>query len=92
MNILVQRTVAKGIQAKEFAKRPEKPLEGVDYFDSKFSPVHVDLIDILGVHGKSTPSLNEIANACRIPGKMGVDGKEVTPLWLEGRLPEIVAL
>ncbi|MEE3122865.1 MAG: 3'-5' exonuclease [SAR324 cluster bacterium] len=91
LKILVQRAVAQGIQAKEFAKRPNKPWEGVDYFDSKFSPVHVDLIEILGGHGKSTPSLHEMANVCGIPGKMGVEGKEVAPLWLEGRLPEIVA-
>ena len=91
LKILVQRAVAQGIQAKEFAKRPNKPWEGVDYFDSKFSPVHVDLIEILGDHDKSTPSLHEMANVCGIPGKMGVEGKEVAPLWLEGRLPEIVA-
>ena len=91
LKILVQRAVAQGIQAKEFAKRPNKPWEGVDYFDSKFSAVHVDLIEILGGHGKSTPSLHEMANVCGIPGKMGVEGKEVAPLWLEGRLPEIVA-
>ena len=24
-------------------------------------------------------------------GKMGINGQEVAPLWLEGRLPEIVA-
>ena len=91
LKILVQRAVAQGIQAKEFAKRPNKPWEGVDYFDSKFSPVHVDLIEILGGRGKSTPSLHEMAHVCRIPGKMGVEGKEVAPLWLEGRLPEILA-
>ena len=72
LKILVQRAVAQGIQAKEFAKRPNKPWEGVDYFDSKFSPVHVYLIEILGGHGKSTPSLHEMANVCGIPGKIGV--------------------
>ena len=91
LKILVQRAVAQGIQAKSFAKRPDKPWEGVDYFDSKFSPVHVDLIEILGGFGKSTPSLHEMANVCGIPGKMSVEGDEVATLWLEGRLPEIVA-
>ena len=32
-----------------------------------------------------------MANVCGIPGKMGINGQEVAPLWLEGRLPEIVA-
>ena len=80
LKILVQRAVAQGIQAKEFAKRPNKPWEGVDFFDIKFSPVHVDLIEILGGHGNSTPSLHEMANVCGIPGKMGDEGKEVAPL------------
>ena len=87
----MQRAVAQGIRAKSFAKRPDKPWEGVDYFDSKFSPVHVDLIEILGGFGKSTPSLHEMANVCGIPGKMSVEGDEVATFWLEGRLPEIVA-
>ena len=26
-----------------------------------------------------------------IPGKLGVDGQDVAPMWLEGRLGEIVA-
>ena len=70
LKILVQRAVAQGIQAKSFAKRPDKPWEGVDYFDSKFSPVHVDLIEILGGFGKSTASLHEMANVCGIPGNL----------------------
>ena len=91
LKILVQRAVAQGIQAKSFAKRPDKPWEGVDYFDSKFSPVHVDLIEILGGFGKSTPSLHEMANVCGIPGKMSVEGDEVATFWLKERLSEIVA-
>ncbi|MYE61310.1 MAG: hypothetical protein F4235_04570 [Candidatus Dadabacteria bacterium] len=42
--------------------------------------------------GKGTPSLHEISVVSGIPGKMeGVDGKQVAPMWLEGRLDEIVA-
>ncbi|MEZ7853014.1 MAG: 3'-5' exonuclease [SAR324 cluster bacterium] len=91
LKILVQRAVAKGIQAEKFAKRPEKPWLGDDYFDSRNSEAHVDLIEILGGYGSSNPSLNETASVCGIPGKMGVSGEEVAPMWLEGRLAEIVA-
>ena len=84
LKILVQRAVAKGIQAEKFAKRPEKPLLGDDYFDSRNSEAHVDLIEILGGYGSSNPSLNETASVCGIPGKMGVSGEEVAPMWLEG--------
>ncbi len=90
LKILIQRAVAKGVRAPKFARRPEKPWEGVDYFDSKNSQYHVDLLEILGGYGKSTPSLHEMANVSGIPGKLGFDGHEVAPSWLEGRLGEIV--
>ncbi|MDP6654728.1 MAG: 3'-5' exonuclease, partial [SAR324 cluster bacterium] len=91
LKILVQRAVAKGVQAAKFAKRPDKPWDGYDYFVSRNNEGHVDLIEILGSYGKSNPSLNETATVCGIPGKMGVSGEEVAPMWLEGRLAEIVA-
>ena len=91
LKVLLQRAVANGIQAAKFAKRPNKPWEGYDYFDARNSEGHVDLIEILGSYGKSNPSLNEMATVCGIPGKMGVSGEEVAPMWLEGRLTEIVA-
>ena len=91
LKILVQRAVAKGVQAAKYAKRPDKPWDGYDYFVSRNNEGHVDLIEILGSYGKSNPSLNETATVCGIPGKMGVSGEEVAPMWLEGRLAKIVA-
>ena len=91
LKILLQRAVARGIQAAKFAKRPNKPWEGYDYFDARNSEAHIDLIEILGGYGKSNPSLNEMATVCGVPGKLGVSGEEVAPMWLEGRLAEIVA-
>ena len=76
LKVLLQRAVANGIQAAKFAKRPNKPWEGYDYFDARNSEGHVDLIEILGSYGKSNPSLNEMATVCGIPGKMGVSGEE----------------
>ena len=90
LRILVQRSIAKGIEAGSYAKRPNKPWEDRDYFSSN-NNWNVDLMRILGGWGKSTPSLHEMAVASGIPGKMGVDGQEVAPLWLEGKLDDIVA-
>lgn len=90
LRILVQRGVAKGLDAGSFASRPEKPWEGVDYF-SDHSDYNIDLMRVLGGYGRSTPSLNEMSVVSGIPGKMGVDGQEVAPMWLDGRLDEIVA-
>ena len=91
LKILVQRATANSVQATKFAKRPNKPWEDYDYFDARNSEGHIDLIQILGGFGKSSPSLNEMATICGIPGKLGIIGQEVAQLWLEGRLLEIVA-
>jgi 3'-5' exonuclease len=90
LKILIQRGIANGIMAKHFSKRPNKPWEGVDYFSDR-SDHNVDLMRILSGWGKSTPSLNEISVVSGIPGKLGIDGSEVAPMWLEGRIDEIVA-
>ncbi|QMU56460.1 MAG: hypothetical protein GKS04_04845 [Candidatus Mycalebacterium zealandia] len=88
LRILVQRAVTNGLSIPSFAKRPDKPWEGADYF-SGFSEWNVDMMNIVGGN-KSTPSLNELARLSGIPGKMGVDGNEVAPMWLEGRIDDIV--
>ncbi len=88
LKILVQRAVTNGLSIPSFAKRPEKPWEGADYF-SGFSDWNVDMMNIVGGN-RSTPSLNELARLSGIPGKMGVDGNEVAPMWLEGKLDDIV--
>lgn len=90
LKIMIQRGIVNGVQAEGFCRRPEKPWEGVDYF-ARGSDHNIDLMDIVGGWGKSSPSLHEIATASGIPGKMAVDGNQVAELWLEGRLPDIVA-
>lgn len=90
LKILIQRGIANGIDAGSFAKRPAKPWEGTDYFSER-SDNNIDLMRIVGGWGKSTPSLNEMALVSGIPGKMDVDGKEVAPLWLKGKLEDIIA-
>ena len=87
--ILIQRGVATGISAPEFGKRPPKPWEGIDYF-AKSEGAHIDLKDVLGAWGKATPSLHEIAQVSRIPGKTGTTGHDVVTLWSAGLVREIV--
>ena len=89
LRILIQRGIVLGISAARFCARPDKPWEGVDYF-ARSNEWHVDLRHIVGGFGRSVPSLNEIATASGIPGKIEVDGNQVAKLWLEGRLKEIV--
>lgn len=86
LKMLVQMATANSVQAAKFVKRPNKPWEDYDYFDARNSEGHIDLIQILGGFGKSSPSLNEMAAVCRIPGKLGIIRQEVAQMWLEGRL------
>ncbi|MFI5316032.1 MAG: hypothetical protein ACHQ6T_10030 [Myxococcota bacterium] len=90
LKILIQRGLVLGLQAADFARRPEKPWLGTDYF-ARGSESNIDLKEIVGGWGKAVPSLHEIAVQSGIPGKVGVDGNDVARLWLEGRLAEIVA-
>lgn len=91
LRILVQRGIVHGLCLPGFAKRPNKPWEGVDYF-VKGGDWHVDLKDHAAPGwGPGTPSLHELAVLSGIPGKMDTHGHEVSRLWLEGRLSAIIA-
>lgn len=89
--ILAQRMIKHGLHGGFFTDRPDRPWEGADFF-ARGSDWNVDLMRCVSTWGKGTPSLHEISVISGIPGKMdGVDGKQVAPMWLEGRLDEIVA-
>lgn len=89
LKIMIQRAVINGISAASFCKRADKPWEGADYFvrDSEWN---IDLMRILGGWGRSTPSLHEMATLSGIPGKLGLDGGDVSRLWLQGDRKRIV--
>ena len=89
LKILIQRALILGLSAPGFCERPDKPWEGIDYF-ARGSDFNIDLKDIVGGWGRVNPSLHEIAVQSGIPGKMGVDGNDVAPMWLDGRVSEIV--
>lgn len=89
LKILVQRALVHRLRLPEFCARPNKPWEGVDYF-AKGSDWNIDLRDELGGFGRSVPSLHELATACGIPGKVGVDGSDVVDLWTAGKVVDIV--
>ncbi|UCD53338.1 MAG: 3'-5' exonuclease [Phycisphaerales bacterium] len=91
LKAMIQRSVVLGLSMPAFCKRPSKPWEGDDYFDSRNSEASVDLKDVVGGWGKATPSLNEIATLSGIPGKLDVDGEQVASLWLAGNLDKIIA-
>lgn len=88
--LLVQRGIARGIAAPAFSRRPDKPWEGKDYFDSR-SDGNVDLMSAVSGWGGPRPKLSEIAVACGIPGKIdSFDGPRVADAWLDGDIARIV--
>jgi predicted PolB exonuclease-like 3'-5' exonuclease len=92
MRILAQRALALGIPAKGFLNRPNKPWEGIDYFnrDGDYS---VDLMEMIAGNftGRNAAvSLHEAATLCGIPGKFGTHGDEVLEMWQQGRYRDIV--
>jgi predicted PolB exonuclease-like 3'-5' exonuclease len=51
---------------------------------------HLDLMDYLADHGAAKPArLDIFAKLCGLPGKVGVDGKDVGPLVHAGRIQEV---
>ncbi len=51
---------------------------------------HFDLMDYLADFGASRPvKLDVMAKLCGMPGKVGVDGKDVGPLFHKGKIEEI---
>jgi predicted PolB exonuclease-like 3'-5' exonuclease len=90
MPILLQRAVVCGVTAPNFCARPDKPWEGTDYF-TRYSDWLVDLRQLYGGWGRSTPSLHELACAARIPGKIDLAGAQMIDLWLQGDIASIVA-
>lgn len=86
--IIVNRSVVHGLSSFGWAKRPDKPWEGADYF-SAHGDHHIDLGPLLG-WGFQMPTLHEIATTSGIPGKIDVSGGSVADLWLKGDLEGIV--
>lgn len=51
---------------------------------------HMDLMDYVADFGAAKPSrLDVVAKLCGMPGKVGVDGKDVGPMVHAGRLAEV---
>lgn len=88
--IIIQRAIVNGLPGMGFSERPNKPWEGVDYFDARNSDYSVDLADSMGQF-RDRPSLHQAATLSGIPGKIEVSGDSVAEMWLQGKLDQIVA-
>ncbi len=90
LQVLIQRGMINEVTAPAFCKRPDKPWEGPDYFDSRNSEAHLDIIKRFYGGTGMTPRLDELAKLCGFPGKIDVKGDQVTDLWLARDVTKIV--
>lgn len=90
LQVLIQRALINEVSVPSFARRPAKPWEGRDYFDSKNSEWHLDLMQRFSMRGGMAPKLNDLAVLCGYPGKIDVAGDQVVDLWLAGDVNRIV--
>ena len=88
--IIIQRSIVHGLPGFGFSDRPAKPWEGPDYFDARNSDYNIDLAEGMGQF-RDRPSLHQAASLSGIPGKIEVSGDSVAQMWLEKKLPEILA-
>ena len=88
--ILFQRGMACGCQFPLRNRSSGRVGEGWDYFD-RDGDAHLDLAHVLtgGATGAAMPSLNEIAAAVGIPGKLDHSGESVFELWRTGKFDAI---
>lgn len=87
--MLYQRAVINGVEIGQFCIRPEKPWDPIpDYFSDR-NEWNVDLARVVGGYAL-TPKLSQIAAACGIPSKIGMDGSQVADAWFAGKRQEIV--
>jgi predicted PolB exonuclease-like 3'-5' exonuclease len=90
LQVLIQRGIVNEITAPAFCNRPNKPWEGMDYFDGRNSELaHLDLLKKFS-QGAMMPRLDELAKLCGYPGKIDVHGDQVVDLWLAGDVTKIV--
>lgn len=89
LQVLIQRGIINEVTAPAFCKRPPKPWEGLDYFDSRNSEAHFDILTKFS-RGSMAPRLDEFAKLCGFPGKIDVKGDQVTDLWLDREITKIV--
>ncbi len=56
----------------------------------RFHTRHLDLMDVLaGYQNRAWAPLDEIAQLCGLPGKLGMDGSQVYPAWRNGAIDAI---
>ncbi len=93
LQVLHYRGLIHGVQAARYWEQGETDREfRFDNYLSRYHARHLDLMDLLALYnGRANAPLDQLAQLCGFPGKLGMDGSQVWPAFREGRLAEIRA-
>ncbi|KYH12715.1 3'-5' exonuclease [Neorickettsia sp. 179522] len=85
--VLKYRAMRYGVVARNFYHSGDK----WNSYNNRYSVNwHTDLIDLLSEYGVSARvKMSEVCAALGLPGKLGIDGAQVTPMYDAGRITEI---
>jgi predicted PolB exonuclease-like 3'-5' exonuclease len=89
--VLHYRAMVNGITASRYWEMgdDDRDFKWNNYL-SRYHTRHTDLMDLLALYtGRANAPLDDLAKLCGFPGKLGVDGSQVWPLYQAGRLEEI---
>ncbi|RZI40569.1 3'-5' exonuclease [Herbaspirillum sp. HC18] len=89
--VLHYRAMISGVVASRYWEMGEEDRDFKwNNYLSRYHTRHLDLMDLLALYtGRANAPLDDLAKLCGFPGKLGVDGSQVWPLFQEGRLKEI---
>lgn len=91
--VLHYRALINGVSASRYWEmgNDDREFKWNNYL-SRYHTRHMDLMDLLALYtGRANAPLDDLAKLCGFPGKLGVDGSQVWPLYQQGRLEEIRA-
>lgn len=88
--VLVHRGLVHGVGAAAFWDTGEdnKDFRWNNYIN-RFHARHLDLMDVLSIYGGRGAPLDEVAQLCGFPGKLGMEGSKVWENYLAGKTEEI---
>ncbi len=91
LQVLHYRALVNGVQAARYWEQgsDDRDFKWNNYL-GRYHSRHLDLMDVLALYTpRANAPLDELARLCGFPGKLGMDGSQVWPAYLAGRLPEI---
>jgi predicted PolB exonuclease-like 3'-5' exonuclease len=89
--VLHYRGLRHGVEASKYWDMGEDDREYKwNNYISRYHMRHLDLMDLLAMYQpKNNAPLDAMAKLCGFPGKLGMDGSQVYPAFLQGKIEDI---